>query len=389
MSSARGSRLGVVCILSLGCSATPTTPTPATVDPYAAVSSPLASASTPAPREIPPPLLAWMGEVAEASDVHTLAYVSPNPPPKPWTPLPEQAKAPFPGKPFVRVRGFVFRQAKWDLRLDSSVEGCAASALAKDGSLCPSVKVPGGEVDPELAARIVAVASAPAADEDQSPPGPPTTREYHYAHAFVFYDDKDRPVGQIAVSFKPGKLMVSPLVRSIHRPSASTMQLFLDACRAAKLPLCDGSLDLDSYDPDVVNAARTAAQIQYTATHPPRTWPASTPLADLDLGARRELCLQQLDAHHNFQAHGYECENGLKYTLGDWAGISACDATPPAGVTVGDVLALTEAFPDPPYNAQPKDMCDMPFAERQRALDAVKGYTFGIPITLVQLKPDE
>ena len=145
-------------------------------------------------------------------------------PPRGYRGIKNRAKQTYPGVPFSTVRAFAYNRVRYVFE---------EPLLRHDGTLGPSVVHPGVTLTPDQAERLVALVTAKATGRASHYWGPPT-------HAFVFYDDRERPVATLTVNFSTGTLDANPTTDDFqYELDSAKEEGFRTLCRELGFPDCE------------------------------------------------------------------------------------------------------------------------------------------------------
>lgn len=111
------------------------------------------------------------------------------------------------------------------------VVGCHGWAVAPDGTLCPSVVLPGVDVGTARGRALAALFDAP------RPATPQVVTCAAYPQLSFVYTRGGTPVGEIAVDLRCPRWEAAPGVEETF-PSHTTREAFARLCKDAGLPLC-------------------------------------------------------------------------------------------------------------------------------------------------------
>lgn len=184
---------GVLLVLAtcVGCQ------NPATTRPGGPQSPPRASGVEQQPAGATPPVDALVAEMRRASDVNNFALTLDQAPPSGFVPFSRNAKK-LP-RDYARVVGYVVNYGRGSF-VQRGVErpGCGG-AIAPDGTLCPTVVLPGVELSASQTARLEQLAGA-------APTVPRTSSCASRAHhSFVFYAASGVPVFEYLLDLYCGR----------------------------------------------------------------------------------------------------------------------------------------------------------------------------------------
>jgi hypothetical protein len=183
------------------------------------------------------PLTAVQAELVALGDpLHLQLFARSPQAPLPGFAFPTKPKiARFPGVPYATVRAYTFG---FDgVELDHLVRGCGSSAIAADGTLCPSVVVRDDVVLEQMhiqALQRIVAKPPPTCTEARHRRCPPRVRmgcEHDARHAFVFFDAEGAPVAEIDLGLTCGAIIARPASAELA-PSLDTNE------RAAARKLC-------------------------------------------------------------------------------------------------------------------------------------------------------
>lgn len=228
------------------------------------------------------------------------------------------------------------------VHLDNAVAGCTSTAVAPDGTLCPSVVLPGDPLSHADAARLVAL-------YQRKRKGPPRAIMCvrNAEHSVVLYDAADRPISELAVSLTrcPGWTAAPGDDRAFQDSSVSDDvaalcdELGWGSCHAddAAVPALDTG---DFFGMHGVDARRLTTTPPLTRRH--------RKLSTTTLAERRELCVwnstHTVDLRPPGKRIGLQNANDPQtYYVGqtlDW--VSCVQRFPRCEQTVGELLPCME-----------------------------------------------
>lgn len=165
-----------------------------------------------------------VAEMVHASDVRYYAVSAVQPPPRAFVPFAANAAAP---PPFEKVVAYVVNFDKGFKRGIAPFDSGCRAAVASDGTLCPSVVLPGVELTAAQARILKRLArSEPAVPKVSSCVSKPH-------HTFVFYSRTGVPVYEWSMDLRCGRSSSSRWVLE-----NATRTALADLCRELGLALC-------------------------------------------------------------------------------------------------------------------------------------------------------
>ena len=273
-------------------------------------------------------------------------------PPAHWHGLRAPLRRPYPGAPYSEVRAFTFgndrapaRNRGWAL-LDRTVPGCGSGAIAKDGTLCPSVNPPGVALTADQTARLVAVL-----EDGQPRPGRPPVVTMCVpvpTLSFVFYDGT-RPVAEMWLDTSCPFMGVHAEAARLYPEHymAHAGPALDQLCRELALPgtgCAPTDPDLEAaFDaqarrdgPDVAHLRRRQIAIGV---------PVELKTSQLSRAQKERLCFDQAIENPRAWGGGLECPNGYRTYLVDPD--TCVERFPSCEVSVGELVACQRhAFVD-------------------------------------------
>lgn len=309
--------------------------TPAVPPPDAPPPSPRATHAEQSPASAASPVDSLVAEMRRASDVNNFALTRDQSPPSGFVPFDRSAKK-LPQR-YDRVVGYVVNYGRGSF-VQRGVEqpGCGG-AIAPDGTLCPTVVLPGVQLSASQAARLQELAGvAPAVPRTSS-----CASRAH--HSFVFYDAAGLPAFEYLLDLYCG------------RDSIAEWNLG-DATRAGLSALCrDIGLDLcflgDRQAREAASEAfgkRYAEQLHGGATRllpVPLDISRDRRLSSLTPAERRRLCAWNIEHTLNWLEPGGESrqnEAGAQMRLESF--VECTQHFPQCSASIDKVLpCLTEA----------------------------------------------
>ncbi|HEU5075759.1 MAG TPA: hypothetical protein VFU02_16315 [Polyangiaceae bacterium] len=316
-------------VISAGCQKSAVPP------PGGPPTAPRASNAVQRPASAATPVDSFVAEMRRASDVNNFALTQDQAPPSGFVPFSREAKT-LP-EDYARVVGYVVNYGRGSF-VQRGVEqpGCTG-AIAPDGTLCPTVVLPGVVLSASQAARLEQLAGmAPAVPRTSS-----CASRAH--HSFVFYDASGAPVFEYLLDLYCGRDSLAEWnLGDATRHGLSAL------CRDVGLTLCFLG------DRQARNAAGEAFGERYTEQlHGGATRLLPVPLGisvDRDLSSltsaeRRTLCAWNIEHTINWLEPGGEPrqnEAGARMRLESF--VECTQHFPQCTASIDEVLpCLTEA----------------------------------------------
>lgn len=273
---------------------------------------------------------------ARLSDPNALFQAVRQAAPSGFEPIPETRNLPFPGVPFQTVRAYTLHYA------DRLVPPDDCDVVAADGTLCPGVNAPGGELAPERVAELLALVRAAANPNPECGRSGrcPLLRCADGPHlSFVFFDSGSRPVAKLEVELDDCNWWEeTPAAPGLYSRTMSPSQIAVIArlCREAGLLGCywDDAplvheLALVERDAGALAAAEREADEVAGLASRLRAIDFRRRSRDATPSERRTLCANTLVSHGwHSEGAGFRCDGDA----GAWtvAPIEACVAAFPA-----------------------------------------------------------
>ncbi|MEP7052277.1 MAG: hypothetical protein ABJB12_18065 [Pseudomonadota bacterium] len=325
-----------------------------------AAQQPAARVSTPEPRpalpvlpdvpfgELPPAadprVESFFAEARRLSTPEQMMWGQTQVPPEHWHGLRAPLKRPFPGVPFTQVRAFTFGNDRapyfnyGQSLLDRKVPGCGGSAVAKNGTLCPSLNPPGVVLSNDQSQRLINIL-----EDGQPRPGRAPVVTMCLAQRsvqFVFYDGA-RPVAGMWMDTHCPYLGVHPAAAKLYPE-----QYMAHDHGALKALRCELALPgRTCKEPDPSLEAAFAAQTKldgWDVSHIrlrriPIGVPLDLKLSELNAAQKERLCIGQAMENPIQPGTGFECASGgTVYSIDT----DTCIARFPAcEVSVGELVA--------------------------------------------------
>ena len=291
-----------------------------------------------------PRLARRFGELQALRDPSNMMWARPQVPPEHWRGLAMPLHRPYPGVPYGEVRAFTFGNDRAPSRnrgialLDRKVPGCGGSAVAQDGTLCPSLNQPGKSLMPEQVEQLIDVL-----EEGQPKPGRPPVVTMCIPIAtvlFVFYD-AGRPVAELWLDPRCHFLGVHQRARQLYPETymAHGHEALRQLCR--ELSLSGSGCEPDDPELDAAVQAQAARDGDTVSSlrwrRVPLGVPAELKMSNLSQAQRERLCMDYARENPRGWGGGLECEDGYRaYPLGP---DTCLERFPVCEATVGEVVA--------------------------------------------------
>ena len=302
-------------------------------------------------------------ELQALRDPNNMMWAQRQTPPEHWRGLSTPLKRPYPGVPYSEVRAFTFGNDRAPSRnrgialLDRKVPGCGGSAVAKDGTLCPSLNPPGKQLTPAQVERLVDVL------EDGQPKrgrAPVVTMCLPVPTVLFVFFEAARPVAEMWLDPRCHFMGVHERARKLY--PETYMAYGHEALRqlCGELSLVGSGCEPDDPELDAALEAQEACDGEDVTRlrwrRVPLGVPAELKTSELSLAQKERLCLNYARENPLGWGRGYECQDGYReYLLGP---DTCLERFPACEATVGELVACQRhALADPCFGAPEAEHC--------------------------------